>query len=396
MSGRTSRSQHTPRVPSWHRGTVAAVSAAALGAAVLGAAPAAAAPRDGTRQVVRQGLERLVEENGFPAALASVRTRGGRQVDLAAGTGDLRTGRRAPVDGQVRAGSNTKAFTAVVVLQLVGEGRIGLDEPVETYLPGLVRGWGIDGRDITVRQLLQHTSGLPDYVRVMGVDWFAGRDTYREPRDLLDMALTLPADFAPGQGWQYSNTGYLLAGLVVQRVTGRPLEEQVTERVLERLGLEDTHLPAQGERGLRGRHPRGYHAAQPGGELRDITELDASWAWAAGGLVSTPRDLDRFFSALLAGDLLAPAELAEMRTTVEAPGMWPGARYGLGLISTPLTCGGLLWGHGGDIPGYETRGGATEDGRAVTVAVTALPGALAEPQAAADAVLELVDAAVCA
>ncbi|GAB7192119.1 serine hydrolase domain-containing protein [Kineococcus sp. NUM-3379] len=396
MSGRPSRPPHTPRVPSRHRRTVATVSAAALGAVVLGAAPSAAAPRDGTREVVRQGLERLVREEGFPAALASVHTRGGRQVDLAAGTGDLRTGRRAPVDGQVRAGSNTKAFTAVVVLQLVGEGRIGLDEPVETYLPGLVRGDGIDGRAITVRQLLQHTSGLPDYVRVLGTDWFAGRDTYREPRDLLDMALTLPADFAPGQGWRYSNTGYLLAGMIVQRVTGRPFEEQVDERVVERLGLEDTYLPAPGERAIRGRHVRGYHSAEPGGELRDITELDASWAWAAGGLVSTPRDLDRFFSALLAGDLLAPAELAQMRTTVEAPGMWPGARYGLGLISTPLTCGGLLWGHGGDIPGYETRGGATEDGRAVTVAVTALPGALAEPQAAADAVLELVDAAVCA
>ena len=397
MSGRTPRAQHLRAVPSsrWCRAVTATTALVASSALALGGAPAATAHDQRPRSVVQQGLDRLVRDSGFPAALAALDTPRGRDLDLTAGVGDLESGRRVPVDGQVRAGSNTKAFTSVVVLQLVGEGEIVLDAPVETYLPGLVRGEGIDGRTTTVRQLLQHTSGLPDYLRVVGADFFAGRGTYRDPRELLDMALTLPADFAPGAQWQYSNTGYLLAGLIIQRVTGRPLEEQITERVLDPLGLRDTYMPATGEQELRGRHPHGYHAPEPGGQLRDITELDPSWAWAAGGLVSTPSDLNRFFTALLGGELLGPAELAQMRTTVEAPGTWAGARYGLGLFSTPLTCGGLVWGHGGDIPGYETRGGVTEDGRSVTVAVTSLPAALPEPQAAAQAVLELVDTALC-
>ena len=111
---------------------------------------------------VQQALDALVREDGFPGALAAVRGKSGRTRDYTAGVGDVATGERVPVNGQVRIASNTKMFTATVVLQLVGEGRIGLDEPVETYLPGIVRGEGIDGRDITGRQLLQHTSGLPD------------------------------------------------------------------------------------------------------------------------------------------------------------------------------------------------------------------------------------------
>ena len=397
MSGRTTP-DHGLRVTrsSPRRRAVTAAALVALGVLTLSGAPASSAHgHRPSAPVVQQGLERLVQQSGFPAALAALDVPRRRSLDLAAGVADLHTGRRAPVDGQVRAGSNTKAFTAVVVLQLVGEGKVVLDAPVEDYLPGLVRGEGIDGRVITVRQLLQHTSGLPDYVAVMGADFFAGRDTYRDPRELLDMALSAPADFAPGTRWQYSNTGYLLAGLIVQRVTGRPLEEQITDRILRPLGLRATYVPATGERELRGRHPRGYHALEPGAQLRDITVLDPSWAWAAGGLVSTPSDLNRFFSALLDGRLLRPGELAQMRTTVEAPGTWAGARYGLGLFSTPLTCGGLVWGHGGDIPGYETRGGVTEDGRAVTVAVTSLPAALPDPRGAAQAVLDLVDTALC-
>jgi D-alanyl-D-alanine carboxypeptidase len=356
--------------------------------------PAAAADATDTAHL-RKHLQSLVERNGFPAALASVRGADGRTRALTAGVADRETRAAVPVDGQVRAGSNTKTFTAVVVLQLVGEGRIDLASPIDSYLPGLVRGPGIDGRDITVRQLLQHTSGLPDYIEGLGSDFFAIRDTYYESRDLLDLALARKAHFAPGERWEYSNTNYLLAGLLIQKITGRPVAEEITKRVIEPLRLRHTYMPAVGEKGLRGPHPQGYHASTPGAPLRDITSLDPSWAGAAGQLVTTPSDLNRFFSALIAGELLEPAQLRAMRTTVAAPGTWPGARYGLGLFSTPLTCGGLVWGHGGDIPGYETRGGVTGRGEAVTVAVTALPAALPEPQRAADAVLEFVDDALC-
>ncbi|MEU8241115.1 serine hydrolase domain-containing protein [Actinoplanes missouriensis] len=365
---------------------VAATAALTIGAVTVSSTPAAAAARDDT--AVR--LRSLVAEHRFPGAVAAVQDR-----RYTAGVGDLRTRTPVPANGQVRIGSNTKTFTAVVVLQLVGEDKVRLDEPVETYLPRLVRGNGIDGRRITVRQLLQHTSGLPDYASAyLAEDIFPVQHRYVAPRDLLDLALAEKAQFAPGQGWAYSNTNYLLAGMLIEHVTGRPAGEEITRRVIRPLNLRDTYFPAVGEQDIRKVHPRGYHLDATG-SLRDVTRLDPSWGWAAGGMVGTTADLNTFYSALLAGHLLGKAELAEMRTTVDAPGMWHGARYGLGIISTPLSCGGLMWGHGGDIHGYETRDGATDDGRAATVAVTALPAAAPDPDKAADAVVRFLDGALC-
>ncbi|MCX4783124.1 serine hydrolase domain-containing protein [Streptomyces sp. NBC_01264] len=315
---------------------------------------------------VQRALNSLVRDDGTPAALASVQDAGGRTRTYTAGLGDLATGSKVPRDGQVRIGSNTKTFVAVVVLQLVGEGKIGLDTMVDDYLPGLVRGEGIDGGHISVRRLLQHTSGLPDYSNYLGDDV-----RYYSPRELLDTALRHPADFAPGKGWKYSNTNYILAGLIVQKVTERPLAEEIDRRVLKRIGLRHTYFPAPGDAGIREPHPHGYYRETADGPLRDITEIDPSWGWAAGQMISTTSDLDRFFGALLAGRLLPAAQLAQMRSTVPAEATFgPAARYGLGLVSRPLPCGGLSWGHGGSFPGYETRGGATDDGRATNVAVT--------------------------
>ncbi|MFE9560932.1 serine hydrolase domain-containing protein [Streptomyces sp. NPDC006487] len=339
----------------------ASVSATASATASGSAAPAAAGPN-----AVQQSLNALVRDDGMPAALASVQDRDGRTRTHTAGVGDLTTGSKVPRDGQVRIGSNTKTFVAVVVLQLVGEGRIGLDTTVDTYLPDLVRGKGIDGRRITVRQLLQHTSGLPDYSNHLGDDV-----RYYAPRELLDTALRHPAEFAPGTSWKYSNTNYVLAGLIVQKVTGRSLAEEIDRRIMKRIGLRHTYFPAPGDAGIREPHPHGYLRDAADGPLRDITEIDPSWGWAAGQMVSTNSDLNRFFSALLAGRLLPSAQLAQMRSTVPAEATFgPAARYGLGLVSRPLPCGGLSWGHGGSFPGYETRGGATDDGRATNVAVT--------------------------
>ncbi|MFI6154095.1 serine hydrolase domain-containing protein [Kitasatospora sp. NPDC051170] len=373
------------------RRAVSAAAAVAIGAMTLGAlAPSAASASSAAAarpDTVQQALNALVREDGMPAALASVQDRNGRTRAYTAGVGDLTTGSKVPRDGQVRIGSNTKAFTAVVVLQLVGEGRIGLDATVDTYLPGLVRGEGIDGRRITVRQLLQHTSGLPDYGIHLDDDEI--RNRYFEPRELLDIALRYKADAAPGEKWGYSNTNYVLAGLIVQKVTGRPLAEEMDRRVIKRIGLSHTYFPAPGETAIREPHPQGYHRNPANGPLRDFTELDPSAGWAAGQLISTNSDLNSFFTALLAGRLLPAAQLAEMRTTV--PAGTSGLRYGLGLTSRPLSCGGVYWGHGGDIAGYETRGGVTDDGRAANVAVTTIP----TDEAAAQHVKDAVDRALC-
>jgi D-alanyl-D-alanine carboxypeptidase len=278
---------------------------------------------------------------------------------------------------------------AVLVLQLVGEGKVEVDAPIEKYLPGLVRGEGIDGRHITVRQLLQHTSGLPDYT-----EFITGKDyvqTCYQPRQALDIAFAHKAEFPPGSKWKYSNTNYTVAGLLVEKVTGRPLVEEMDKRIIHRIGLRHTYFPDVGDRTLHERHPRGYSRAENGAIAGDITVMDLSMGWAAGQMVATPGDINRFFTALLDGKLVEPAELEEMRTTVDAPDLGKGVKYGLGLTSTPLSCGGLGWGHGGDIDGYHTTNAATDDGRAAAVAATALP---AEAEHVEHAVA-VVDEALC-
>jgi D-alanyl-D-alanine carboxypeptidase len=365
---------------------------AATAGLFAGPVPAAHA---GTRpDAVQQNLNALVGPGKYPGALAAVRDRHGRTRHYTAGAGDVRTGAKVPADGRVRIGSASKMFTAVVVLQLVGEGKVGLDVPVETYLPGVVRGNGVDPSSITVRHLLQHTSGLPDYTEAMFTgmaDYFPNQHRYFEPRELLDLARTLKAEPAGG-AWAYSNTNYVLAGLLAQRVTGRPFNELVTTRVIDRIGLLDTYLPEVGEQGIRGRHPKGYVRDEAADELRDFTEMDPGWGWAAGQMVSTPSDVNTFMRALLGGKLLKPAQLTQMRTTVD---VGAGMRYGLGLFATPLSCGGVAWGHGGVIPGYSVHNGATDDGRSVNLALTSTAGSLTD-ESVAPLPGELVDAALCA
>ena len=370
-----------PTSPRRMRGRILAAAAAlaALTGLTLAGLPAASASADAvtgpaarSAEVVQRTLDSLVRDDKFPAALAAVRGRDGKTRDYTAGVADLKTKAKVPVNGQVRIASNTKMFTAVVVLQLVGEGRIELDAPVERYLPGLVRGKGIDGRKITVRQILQHTSGLADYdVALVGKDYGKVQHTYFEPQQLLDAALSQKALFAPGKGWSYSNANYVLAGLIVQKVTGRPISEEITKRIITRIGLRHTYWPALGDQSIREPHPQGYFPAADG-SLADVTVGDPSMSWAAGQLNGTPRDLNRFLSALLGGELLKPEQLKQMQTTVAANDFdaTGGARYGLGLARVKLSCGGFAWTHGGDAPGYVTRNAVTSDGRAATIAVT--------------------------
>ncbi|GAB7042860.1 MULTISPECIES: serine hydrolase domain-containing protein [Catenuloplanes] len=331
-------------------------------------APDAPAVENEPDVAFRRSLAALVTTDRFPGVLASVEDPGGDARDYTAGAGDLATGEAPPANGYVRIGSNTKTFTAVVVLQLVAEGRVQLDRSIQTYLPGVVPG----GKNISVRQLLQHTSGLANYTDHMrDSDFDEGRHLYRSPADLLGIAFSKPPTFPPGKGWRYSNTGYVVLGLMIERLTGHTVADEITTRVIDRLGLRETYFPKGDEETLRAPHPRAYE----GDPRDDVTVADPSWAWAAGAMIATPRDLNTFFRALLfESRLLGPAELAEMRTTVDTGDqMWPGVRYGLGLTRTPLKCGGAYWGHGGDVPGFETRGGIRADGRAVTVAVTAGP-----------------------
>jgi len=386
----------------WRVLVVPVVAAIALGAA---GGAASAAPSKGEAESLKSRAQGLVEA-GYPAVLAAVSDSKGESAGVAVGKGNLETGQAPPMDGEVRVGSASKTFVAVVVMQLVQEGKVGLDEPIETYLPGLIKGEGIDGSKITVRQLLQHTSGLPEYSDT----YFSSRAAesenmqhYVPPRDLLDTALGKPAAFEPGTQWKYTNTNYIVLGMLVERVSQRPVGEQIDQRIVKKLGLSHTYLPGNGEKKLHGPHPQGYYLSA-GGKLEDMTDLDTSLAWAAGGMVSTPSELNTFFQAVFDGRLLTQASIDEMKNgAVDASShLGPGTVYGLGLIGTSLTCGGTAWGHHGGIAGYETHDGVGPDGTAVTVAVTALSTAIADqsnPESSAKEksgkVNEAVDAALC-
>ncbi|MEI5101723.1 serine hydrolase domain-containing protein [Streptomyces sp. PmtG] len=282
------------------------------------------------------------------------------------GMADLATGRKAVGNEHSRIASNTKTWVATVVLQLVGEGKLRLDDTVDQHLPGLIRTRHYDGRKITIRQLLQHTSGLPDYLDApFWEDELAHRWDHIEPLRTVQQALKLPPP--EDKPFSYSNTNYNLAGLIVRKVTGHSIGTEIDRRIVKRLGLRDTYWP--GDRTTLPKPDlRGY--VKRSGRLLDWTEWNTSGADASGALVSTGADVTVFWSALMSGRLLAPAQLAEMKRTVPDPTV-PGARYGLGVERYKPTAGLVTWGHSGFMEtGHKLRNAVTDDGRrAVTLLI---------------------------
>lgn len=245
-----------------------------------------------------------------------------------------------------RAGSITKTFIATVVLQLAAEHRLSLSDTVEQHLPGLVHGAGNDGRALTLRSLLTHTSGLYDFTAV------TGGTVPVTPTQAVRMAVTHPP--ADRGRFSYSNTNYVLLGLVIRQVTGNSYATEAERRILAPLRLTGTSFPGS-RTTLPSPHGRTYAA-----DGSDVTDLDPRVAGAAGELVTTLADLDRFYSALLGGQLLPPHWLREMLDTRTAHGA-----YGMGLFPVKLPCGTTVWGHNGRISGSYVRTAATVDGRHV-------------------------------
>lgn len=378
------------------------VAGAVLAAAACGGEASVSSPDEAANtppSAVATAMDTLMRQ-GFPGVQVVIDGPAGHRT-FTAGVGDLDTRAPFPDDARVRIGSNTKTYVATVIMRLVAEGKVDLDAPIERYLPGVVQGNGNDGSRITVRQVLQHTSGVPDYLGQGAGDGITGQNSDKidpdeealrwqrfEMTELIRRAMTTPPQFEPGAKSVYTNTNYLLAGLLIERVTGNPAADEIGRRILEPLGLRDTYVPAVRETSIRGPHARGYHRID--GKSVDYTELDVSWGGTAGDMVASATDLNRFFIALLSGKILPPVQLAEMKRTVPFDRM-PGADYGLALIHRTAPCGKEVWGHGGSIPGFETRNGVTADGTAVTVTVNQLPTTEEE----ADAVLGVLDAALC-
>ncbi|MFB6892303.1 serine hydrolase domain-containing protein [Kitasatospora sp. NPDC056327] len=344
--------------------------AAAVGEEQPGSGPEAAGrgPHGGRvdGRALDEALNGVVAVGGASSSLARVTEYGRTAWKGAEGVGDFSTGAEPSENGRFRIASLNKTLVATVVLQLVGEGRFGLDDSVESLLPGAVPG----GDAITVRQLLNHTSGLFDYTEdpAIALDhptWLSqGRWRSWTPQQLLAVANSHPPYAAPGTGWYYANTNYLLAGMIVERVTGRDWRREVERRIIGRLGLTGTSMPAHAT-GIPGRHAHTY-LDLPGGPV-DITEMEPSEMDAAGAGISTTADLGTFLRALLGGRLLPAPLLAEMLTPAPQSG---GAQYGLGIHRLTTPCG-EVWGNNGSTGrGHNSALYGTADGRRVVAVST--------------------------
>ncbi|MFF3819219.1 serine hydrolase domain-containing protein [Streptomyces bluensis] len=347
------------------------VAATALAAAVAMAAPAAAAPAGAVRaghSATQKAMDAAVKD-GVPGVTARAKDAHG-VWKATSGVGDLRTGKPRSAEDRYRVGSVTKTFVATVLLQLEAEGELSLDDTVEKWLPGVVRGNGHDGRNVTLRQLLNHTSGIFNVTQDKTfIERYFAKDGFFEhrydtltPEDLLAYAMKNEPDFDPGMSWHYSNTNYVLSAMVIKKVTGHWYGDEIRARIIEPFGLHATIVPRTDPRMP---HPSsrayGKLARETTGPTYDVTEWNPTLAYGSGNMISDSADLSRFYTALVRGRLLPQKQQNELTATVGTDD--PKRRYGLGLTDVELSCGVHVWGHGGDAYGTHTIALTTADGR---------------------------------
>ncbi|MBF2003219.1 MAG: serine hydrolase [Synechococcales cyanobacterium M58_A2018_015] len=281
-------------------------------------------------------------------AAAAISTPAGRWLG-ASGIANLRTGFAVMPDDLFQIGSITKPFVSTVVLQLWQEGRLTLEDSLTRWLPSEVIASLPNAEQITLRQLLNHTSGIPDYVPIL---LESGVNLFREwqPQELIELIGNQSTDFAPGTDWSYSNTNYILLGLIIEQVTGNSVAAEIRERILDPLGLENTFFA-----GAEAIPPTvsGYWDVNNDGNLDDVSNLSLSWAGAAGALVSNTQDLIRFAEALFGGELLQPDTLAQMLDFRDDIPSNAFSGYGLG-IARFKTTEGTFYGHTGLTLGFRS------------------------------------------
>ncbi|AXO92994.1 beta-lactamase family protein [Bacillus cereus] len=308
--------------------------------------------RNSVKKAIRDALQL-----GYPGILAQI-SKGGKTWSYTAGVADLTTKKPMKADFRFRIGSVTKTFIATVLLQLSGENRLNLDDSIEKWLPGVIQGNGYDGNQITIRQILNHTSGIAEYMNSKDFDIMDTKKSYTA-EEFVKMGISLPPDFAPGKGWSYSNTGYVLLGILIEKVTGNSYAEEVENRIIEPLDLSNTFLPGNSSVIPGTKHARGYIQLDGASELKDVTYINPGSS--DGDIISTADDLNKFFSYLLSGKLLKEQQLNQMLTTV--PTDREGAGYGLGIVEFKLPNGVSVWGHRGSVLGFSTFVGGTLGGK---------------------------------
>ncbi|RGC69041.1 D-alanyl-D-alanine carboxypeptidase precursor [Micromonospora sp. MW-13] len=333
------------------------------GAAGSGAASTAALGRGGTLDPgpLRAAIAGLP---GADATSAQVRitTPEGCWTD-ATGVRDLRTQAPVPPHARFRVGSVSKVFTAALVLRLASEGRVDLDGSVQGYLPGLLPA---DYPTVTVRQLLDHTSGIPSPAVPGDVEWqLAHRYDRWTPEQIVRLGLDNRREFEPGEKQHYTNMGYIVAGLLIEKVTGHSYAAELDRRIARPLGLRDTYAPGDDPR-IHGPHAHGYQAVVRGGatELVDATTWSQTFTPASGDVISSLADLDTFTTALFAGRVVPEPQLTEMFTLPPVDDAEGGpARYSAGLTALALPSGETLWAKTGSRFGYLAAVASTRDGR---------------------------------
>jgi D-alanyl-D-alanine carboxypeptidase len=343
---------------------LAVVLTAALGGCIPGPQPPPpVSPDSGYRTVLEQFGRRLLDD-GAPAVLIQVRV-GGDEWSAAYGVRNLNSPSRAEITDPVHIGGVTKSMVAVCVLKLAEEGRLDLDGPVSTYLPEFNKVMHPPG-PVTVRQLLQHRSGMPSVDGPL-FDPATVREaltTKVSLADLLAMAGRISWQAKLAQGFEYSNSNYIALALIVERLTGRRIGEVISTDIIEPLGLSETLMTAAGPAPSSMIH--GYIALDR--KQLDVTYPAAQIDNAAGGMVSSVADVNTFYRALLQNKLLKPATITQMESPLYA-------RYGLGVVRwNDLCTNDFYYGHPGDVPGYGTITMTSADGtRQLTMAVAYPP-----------------------
>ncbi|RWO52561.1 serine hydrolase [Mesorhizobium sp.] len=356
------------------------------------APPPPAARSATTDAAVRHGLQQLVETEGGPPGAIATLYRDGRLTVLSAGRANVSSDVAPAVNQYMRIASVSKAFNGAIALHLVQTGRIGLDETIGQHLPGLPAAWSA----ITLRHMLNHTSGLPDYLRSDGLAKQVATDPqgYVEPRKIIDWVRNDPLEFAPGSKYAYSNTDNIVVGLIAEEVTSKPYEALLQEMIFGPANLAQTSFPTT-EIALPTPYIHGY-VVEPGSQPEDVTNfVSPSGAWASGAIVSTPENLSTFIRADLALKFFGAAEQQEQMQFISGDSSPPGPgtnEAGLGLFRYTTPCG-VVYGHTGNFPGYTQWAASNADGtRSVTTTLNA-----AEPTGALIEHLREVQAqAVCA
>ena len=316
---------------------------------------------DNINKQLQAALEAAVHssETNFPGAVLHVRSPKFGSWSGAAGLGEIETATPMRPDDKFRAGSVMKSIVAVVVLQLVEEGLFSLDDPMTEVLPDDITSRFVSSEQITVRMLLNHTSGIPDWLTdAAGQEIGANPTRIRTLDEYFQMAVEQNPYFPPGEGFTYSNTDYNLLEVVIEQATGRSWREEVRARVVEPLRLEDTLLPEPGDLSIPSDYAHGY--LDIGGTLIDYSRVDSSMAGAAGGhaLVTTTMDLAQFLEAMLSGELFTKTEtLDEVLNFVDIPqdaNQGDLVGYGLGIMKFMLPGDIKMLGHAGTSGGYQS------------------------------------------